>query len=570
MATRLYFQYGVVPSLAPAYDPAWEKTGSYRYTCSPVKQGTAFTEINTYESSSSVNYDAAIAQFISDPLAAQTINGTIKGQILARESAAAADLALAIVVRVVSALGVPRGTLLSYFPDPIGTAELSAGAAVNRYIPVSIAISELAVQAGDRLVIEIGFRAFNAVTTTYYTYLTVGDAGATDLPEDEAEVTYLNPWIEFSGSLVWISETALAASGSMRISGTSVLGSSTISEDATELVADTTSPGATCMVIAGESAINSVLPTQFLAEGYIGISAPGAIDSVLPTITALAAAGAFSLSAPSSLESVLPTSLVTALAAYGSMILSSKCQIGDETDLGASWTDFIAAGGYRLSGIGSLGVVAPANLVTALAAAGGFAFGGSGALDSPAITVHEFAGTISYLLGGTPAAGVIYPSVTALVACGGYILGSPGELPGVFEAWVLSGQAFEPSIFSAFSFNSFAQRGAQTFAAGEEGIFLLGGDDDDGEVFHTGARIGPVNFGADRDKRMRGIQLGNCGADTKVRVATEDKEGVFTPDRDTNRVVVSRDIQGREFTIDLMDFQELSQFEATVLMLARR
>jgi hypothetical protein len=361
--------------------------------------------------------------------------------------------------------------------------------------------------------------------------------------------------------------TDFAATGSFQLSGTIKIYDPV--DLVTDLAADTTVYGA-CLTISGESAINSVLPTQFLAKGCIEISAPGVIDSVLPTVTALAATGAFSLSAPSSLESVSPPSLVTDFAAYGNMSLSSNCQIGDETDLGASRIDFFATGSYRLSGIGSLATVAPANLVTALVATGGFTFGGSGALDSPAPTVHAFAGTISYRLGGTSVAGIIYPSVTALVACGGYILGSPGELPGVFEAWVLSGQAFEPSIFSAFNFNSFAQRGAQTFAAGEEGIFLLGGDDDDGEVFHTGARIGPVNFGADRDKRMRGIQLGNCGADTKVRVATEDKEGVFTPDRDTNRVVVSRDIQGREFTIDLMDFQELSQFEATVLMLARR
>jgi hypothetical protein len=361
--------------------------------------------------------------------------------------------------------------------------------------------------------------------------------------------------------------TDFVATGSIQLGGTITIHDPV--DLVTAFVADTTVYGA-CLTIGGESVINSVLPTQFLAAGYIELTAPGKIDSVLPIITALAAAGAFSLSAPSAIESILPTSLVTALAAYGSMILSSECKIGDEKDLGASRTDFIAAGSYRLSGIGSLATVAPPNLVTALAATGGFAFGGSGALDSPVPTVHAFAGTISYLLGGTPVAGIIYPSVTALVACGGYILGSPGELPGVFEAWVLSGQALEPSIFSAFNFNSFAQRGAQTFAAGEEGIFLLGGDDDDGEVFHTGARIGPVNFGSDWNKRMRGIQLGNCGAGTKVRVATEVREGVFTPDHSTNRVVVSRDIQGREFTIDLVDFQELSQFEATVLMLPGR
>ena len=67
--------------------------------------------------------------------------------------------------------------------------------------------------------------------------------------------------------------------------------------------------------------------------------------------------------------------------------------------------------------------------------------------------------------------------------------------------------------------------------------------------------------------------MGNCGSETVVKVMADNGdggEGIFTPDIDDNRVVVSRDIQGREFTIDIQDFQELSQFEATVLKLARR
>jgi len=39
---------------------------------------------------------------------------------------------------------------------------------------------------------------------------------------------------------------------------------------------------------------------------------------------------------------------------------------------------------------------------------------------------------------------------------------------------------------------------------------------------------------------------------------------------DDNRVVVSRDIQGREFTVNSMDFEELSHCEIVPLRLARR
>jgi hypothetical protein len=572
MTTRIHFPYGVNPSpvLVPAFESAWERTTNSRYACAVSKQGSAFNEASNSEYNVAAQYDAEAVQFISGPLRAQTINGTVKGQFMARQSHADADFCLALIIKVVTAVGITRGVLLSYFPGSIST-ELPAGAPVNRYCPPSTALTELAIEDGDRLVIEIGFRSFNTVTTTYYGYLTLGDGAASDLPEDETETEYLNPWIEFSGNLQWISETALVATGSIALSAPSALGSSTLVDDTvTALAADTTSVLATGMVLCGESAINSIPPAQFYTEGHMELSAPCAIDSILPTITRLAAAGSFSLSGPSIIGS--PSNLITALATQGHMSLSSRSAIGGAEQLAAKQTDLVATGGYRLSGTSALETIQPAGKVTALAASGGYSLGGECALNSPVATVTALAGTISYILSGQATSGVILPLVTHLVATGGYILGSSGVEPEetVFEAWVLNGQAFEPAIFSAFRFNSFAQRGPQTFAAGEDGIYLLGGDDDDGEAFHTGARIGPANFGTDREKRMRSIQMGNCGPDTKVRVVAEMGDRVFTPDIDSNRVVVSRDIQGREFTIDIQDFQELSHFEATVLKLARR
>jgi hypothetical protein len=135
---------------------------------------------------------------------------------------------------------------------------------------------------------------------------------------------------------------------------------------------------------------------------------------------------------------------------------------------------------------------------------------------------------------------------------------------------VLSGQAFEPSIFSGFNFNSFAVLRGQAYAAGENGIYLLGGDHDAGEAINTGARIGPVNFGGAGTKRIRGVVFGQGGPSTRVRVRTDEAEGVFAPDRDTDRVTVSRDLQANEFTVDILNFDELSHLEITPLRLARR
>jgi hypothetical protein len=238
----------------------------------------------------------------------------------------------------------------------------------------------------------------------------------------------------------------------------------------------------------------------------------------------------------------------------------------------------VGSGGFKFGGfrLPPIEVTYPEIYDRVIEAAVALEMGGAGFWESgyPTSTIIV-ANDAIFALSGAGLTTAKFPPIAVITgdALGGFVLGGPtaadpaGE---IFEAWVLSGQNYEPSVFSGFEFNSFAVHQGQAYAAGEDGIYLLGGDTDAGEIIHTGARIGPVNFGSDREKRMRGIQFGSGGPDTKIRVASETAEGVFAPERDDNRVVVSREIQGREFVIDILDFQELSQFEATPLKLARR
>ena len=196
--------------------------------------------------------------------------------------------------------------------------------------------------------------------------------------------------------------------------------------------------------------------------------------------------------------------------------------------------------------------------------------GGAPATPYPESTVIASLGGFLALRGAGLCTSKMPPSTIIVTGGSGYILAgaTPEE---VFEAWALSGMSFEPSIFSGFNFNSFATKGGQAFAAGDAGIYLLGGDHDAGEPINSGIRIGPINAGFDGEKRLRSIQFGSGGNGTSVRVRTDDGgEGVFKPERDSNRVVVSRDLQGREFQIDVMGFEEISQFEMNFLRLARR
>jgi len=63
--------------------------------------------------------------------------------------------------------------------------------------------------------------------------------------------------------------------------------------------------------------------------------------------------------------------------------------------------------------------------------------------------------------------------------------------------------------------------------------------------------------------------LGAAGEKLQVRIASEKREGFFSIGG-KDRIVVSKDISGHEFIIDLQDFEELSFLEIMAFILAKR
>ena len=138
-----------------------------------------------------------------------------------------------------------------------------------------------------------------------------------------------------------------------------------------------------------------------------------------------------------------------------------------------------------------------------------------------------------------------------------------------YETWVLNDNAFAPAAYSGWKFNSYAQYRGQYYAAGDAGLSLLGGPDQDGEAIHSGVRLDKVNFSTARQKRLRAMKLEASGDDVLVRLATDrGDEGFFSLDGD--QVPISRAVQGREFNIDIIDFDELSFMEIIPLILVGR
>lgn len=212
MATRFYFPSSGAAGASPAFASGWEQTGSaIRRPATTTRGASAFTTRQVSESSGA-ELDVLLAQYVSAPLAAQTIGGTLKGQFIAFESVSSADMRAQLVVKIVSNDGATlRGTLLDFdvFTLFFEFDTLNQNRKFPRLSPAFLA--NLTVQDGDRLVFELGYRAHNTTTSTRSGAVEIGDSAGTDLPENETETAQYNPWIEFSQSLAFQGEAMQGA-----------------------------------------------------------------------------------------------------------------------------------------------------------------------------------------------------------------------------------------------------------------------------------------------------------------------------------------------------------------------
>jgi len=196
---------------APFPYSAWDDTtqvgGNFRMfnrKLSPAN--TTGPECNIDQGVGGAEFTYLWLQYVSEPLAAQTIAGTCKGQIRVSQ-----DSALSRADQVVSSLKIcsgdgatTRGHLLALGPH--GTTNDFAGPfGQNRKIADGDALTSTAAQEGDRLVLEVGWEpSLTPDTIESFVCCYVGDDNAGDLPEDETETSQaLNPWFELSQDLVF-------------------------------------------------------------------------------------------------------------------------------------------------------------------------------------------------------------------------------------------------------------------------------------------------------------------------------------------------------------------------------
>lgn len=197
MATRFYLPSTGAAPISPGFGGWGQTTSADRLAAVKTRISSAMTNKST--ANSSTVQTILNRQYVYGPIAAQTINGNVKGQLRGLESNAAMDATAAIHIRVVKPDATDRGTLLAITAAALaGSNEYPTGTATNKNTLVSTALSSVTAVAGDYLVIEIGVKQNSASTNRSVTHVFGDNDATTDLPEDQTTTATNNPWIEFS------------------------------------------------------------------------------------------------------------------------------------------------------------------------------------------------------------------------------------------------------------------------------------------------------------------------------------------------------------------------------------
>lgn len=214
MATRYYFPRVTAANaeVSPAFSDVWDVIGtasSLRAMASTTKTNTSLlssASSETRETSATIG-NCLHRQWVSAPIGAQTISGTISLVFRGGPENGLLDGSLQFVLRVVSNDGqTERGVLYGGHTEPLGS---TAGVPGHELGPSSqtrhwagVALTPVTALNGDRLVFELGHRYHNTITTAYGAYYTLGDPTATaDHALSSGVTTTLVPWAELSATI---------------------------------------------------------------------------------------------------------------------------------------------------------------------------------------------------------------------------------------------------------------------------------------------------------------------------------------------------------------------------------
>lgn len=216
--TRLYLPSSGAAAVSPTFSAGWDDTGGADHLALATASGgaTAQVQLTSTDTVTTTDADQLWRQYVSPPLnGAQSISGTVKGQVKVKESSNAQNARAQLVIYVVSNDGsTVRGILLDFDTSAL-SSEFSTSN-INKKFPLAAispaTLSSVSASDCDRLVIEYGARDHSTGVGATVS-ATFGDDSATDLAENETSSATSDPWIEFSGTISFRAEGACGGGG---------------------------------------------------------------------------------------------------------------------------------------------------------------------------------------------------------------------------------------------------------------------------------------------------------------------------------------------------------------------
>ena len=206
--TTLYLTANAAPYTPATLRGAWDQTAGAITRAFDTQKvaGGNLTTIGIAEVNAAANHDVLLGRWVSGPVAAQTFSGTLDCVLGVLASLAAADLAIHIHAYVTQGdSDTVRGTLLTNYVETVANEWPTT--ATGRAFAAAQALTGVIASAGDRIVIEVGYVALNAVATSYTGTMNYGTVvaatglAADDLTAGSTAVTTLAGRFTFSVSV---------------------------------------------------------------------------------------------------------------------------------------------------------------------------------------------------------------------------------------------------------------------------------------------------------------------------------------------------------------------------------
>ena len=206
--TKLY-----LTAATPAYTPGtlrgdWDNTGeavTKALDSSKTLGGGTIEVVAGDKHATDESYNTLMYRGISGPLAAQTISGNLDVVIGVYSAHINYDEHWHIYAYATQGdSDTPRGVLIDDYVEAEGTNEWGTSASTSGKVLNAVQALDLEIEAGDRIVVEIGFIAYNPYANDRFGYLYYGSsevaAVADDLTEN-GDGTSLAGYISFSSAI---------------------------------------------------------------------------------------------------------------------------------------------------------------------------------------------------------------------------------------------------------------------------------------------------------------------------------------------------------------------------------